>query len=50
MPQNEQKELIMSKEKHDRVNRLGKVLLSEGLEETKTSFEAILQEFVGSVQ
>jgi hypothetical protein len=40
--QNKQKEAILSHEEHNRVNRFGEVLLSEELEEAKTSFEAFL--------
>jgi hypothetical protein len=50
VPQNEQRELIVSNEEHDRVNRLVDVLLSEELEEAKTGLEALLHEFPGSEQ
>jgi hypothetical protein len=50
IPQNEQREIIASEEEHDRMNRLGEMLLSEKLEEEKTSLEALVQEFVGCEQ
>jgi hypothetical protein len=48
IPQNERGKFIMSKDEHDRVNHLGKVFLSEEIEEAKTSLEAFLQEFARS--
>jgi hypothetical protein len=42
---NKQRELIASEEEHDWVNYLGEMLLSEELEEAKTSLNALLQEF-----
>jgi flagellar biosynthesis chaperone FliJ len=50
MPQNEQREFIVSEGEHDCVNRLGKVLLSEEFEEMKTSLETLMQYFTGSEQ
>jgi hypothetical protein len=50
MPQNKQRELIVSDEEDDRVNYLCEVLLLEELEKAKTSLEALLQEFAGSEQ
>jgi hypothetical protein len=50
MPQNEQRELIVSEGEHDRLNCVGEVLLSEEPEETKTSSDALRPEFAASEQ
>jgi hypothetical protein len=48
MSENEQREVIVSEEEYDRVNRLGDVLLSEELEAANPNLEALMQECAGS--